>query len=107
VRSFTTRAFYAKNIEKSTLGSDLPLDTDVIVRVGFGGQVEILGQIGQVVDPTLLGDDDVVEWEVVVGDVVVLVLDPKQAHALESLDAEDEHADTKVGIAGAGATVYV
>jgi hypothetical protein len=28
-------------------------------------------------------------------------------HALESLDAEDEHADANVGVNGPGATVYV
>jgi hypothetical protein len=36
-----------------------------------------------------------------------VVLEPKQEHALDSLDAEDEHTDAKVGSDRAGATMYV
>ena len=44
--------------------------------------------------------------EVLGDEVVVLVLGPaKQEQALDSLDAEEEHADANAGIEGAGAIV--
>ena len=65
--------------------------------------------------PTLVGDvvgleeelGEVVGFDEVLGDeVVVLVLDPaKQEQALDSLDAEEEHADANARIEGAGAIV--
>jgi hypothetical protein len=81
--------------------------------VETGGQEEALGYTLQVVGPTLVGDvvdlkeelGEVVGFDEVLGDeVVVLVLDSaKQEQALDSLDAEEEHADANAGIEGAGA----
>jgi hypothetical protein len=87
------------------------------VTVEIGWQEEALGHTWQVVGPTLEGDEvgfekelgAVVGFDEVLGDVVVvLVLGPaKQEHALDSLDADEEHADANAGIEGAGAIVYV
>jgi hypothetical protein len=87
------------------------------VTVEIGWQGEALGHTWQVVGPTLergvfdLEEEvgEVVGLEEVLGDVVVvLVLGPaKQEHALDSLDADEEHADANAGIEGAGAIVYV
>jgi hypothetical protein len=67
-------------------------------RVTVGDVVALEEEIGEVV-----GLDEVL------GDVAaVLALCPaKREHALDSLDAEEEHADTNAGIEGAGAIVYV
>ena len=86
------------------------------VIVEIGGQDEALGHTLQVVGPALVGDvvdleeaGEVLGLDEWLGDVVtVLVLNPaKQEHALDSLDAEEEHAEANAGIEGAGAIVSV
>ena len=87
------------------------------VTVEIRGQDEVLGHTLQLVGLTLVGDvvgleeeiGEVVGLDEVLGDVAaVLALCPaKREHALDSLDAEEEHADTNAGIEGAGAIVYV
>lgn len=63
---------------------------------------------GQIVGAVLELVEVVVEVEVIVEAEVWLVAVPtKQEHALESLEAEEEHGDAKAGIDRAGATVYV
>jgi hypothetical protein len=87
------------------------------VTVEIRGQDEALGHTLQLVGPTLVGDvigleeevGEVVGLDEILGDVAaVLALGPaKKEHALDSLDAEEEHADTNAGIEGAGTIVYV
>jgi hypothetical protein len=68
---------------------------ETVTVVAYCGEND--GQLGDTVDEAL-GEEA----------VVLVELDPaKQEHALESLDAEDEHGVAKVGINGAAATVYV
>jgi len=77
------------------------MDMDVTVEMEEKTVTAEVGTAEKVVGPTPVGLQDAV------GDVVVLLVLTKQQHALESLDAEEEHGDAKVGIERARATVYV